>query len=67
MCVRKGIFRITPKILKMGFGGEKGRSGKRKWKVQATILTMNEQGLYRREFKLINNTKRKRKRGGGCI
>ncbi len=38
MCVRKGIFRTTQKILKMGFGGEKGRGGKRKWKVQATVL-----------------------------
>ncbi len=39
MCVsEKGIFRTTPKILKMGFGGEKGRGGKRKWKVRATVL-----------------------------
>jgi len=39
VCVtEKGIFRTTPKILKMGFGREKRRGGKRKWKVQATVL-----------------------------
>lgn len=32
VCDRKGIFKTTPKILKMGFGGEKRAMGRKKKK-----------------------------------